>query len=200
MAAVLRRKRGLWFVLLLAFVAACGGNDLTDGAPGGTGSSGEGDGDEEAADYEVLLGTPLVDTLRGDARFGLVTDSDTGHNVFVIELQTGFDFAGGFFLVYGNEGPPAPGTHDLVPLADSLGGVPPGRYAILYRQGMLKDLVSREGQLTLSGVTDTLITGTFDVMLQGFLTNGQQRLPNAEVRARGRFQASPGNTGYIIGL
>lgn len=194
----MQRTCWLWCIGVLMTAAACGAGDIRDGRVAGD-STLVADAEVEE-DYEVLLGTPLADTLRGDARFGLVTDSDTGQNVFVIELQTGFDFAGGFFVAHGASTPPRPGTHDLVPLSDSLKSVLPGRYSIFYRQGMLKNLVSREGTVTFSTVTDTLIEGTFDALLYGFVAKGRQRLPNAEIRARGHFSARPGSPGFIIGL
>lgn len=181
---------------LLICVAACGAGDAPQTAPTETDAAEE----EAARDYEVLLGNAISDTLQGDARFGRVIDTDTSQETFVIELETGFDFAGGFFIAHGGPELPTTGTHELVAPSDSLGGIPPGRYAIVYRQGMLRDLASRAGTVTFSTVTDTLIEGSFDATLRGFLALDARRLPNAEVHARGSFRARPGSPGYIIGL
>ena len=196
----MRVKRWPCYVVVLLLLAACSNT-------GETPQSGLEETDEEGVeeevreqDYEVLLGNALNDTLRGRAAFGLVVDSDTGEQIFVIELVSGYDFAGGFFIAHGGAGPPATGTHELVAFTDSLRSVPRGGYAVVYRQGMLRDLVSQRGTVTFSTVTDTLIAGTLDATLRGFVAIAQRRLPNAEVHARGRFRARPGSPGYIIGL
>ena len=194
----MRVKRWPWYVFVLLLAAACNAGD--DPAAGPAGAGAEEAEEEEEQDYVVFLSTPLADTLQGNAMFGLVVDADTGRETFVVELESGFDFAGGFFVAYGDDALPAVGTHDLVALSDSLKTVPPGRYAIVYRQGMLKDLVSRSGTVTFSTVNDTLIEGSFDALLHGFVAIGQRRLSNAEVHARGRFRATSGAPGYIIGL
>jgi len=191
------RVRWPWCLALLLLLAACAGGNPDD-VPAGTAPADE--QEEEEEDYEVLLGNALTDTLRGDARFGYVVDPDANQPTFIVELKTGYDFAGGFFVARGGEALPTPGEHPLLAVSDSLKSVPPGRYAIIYRQGMVKDLASQAGTVTFTTVTDTLIEGTFDALLYGFVAKGRQRLPNAEIRARGHFSARPGSPGFIIGL
>lgn len=190
----------LWCLTLL-LVAACGGaGEAEDGAAAAEDETEAEQVKQEEKAYEVFLGNVLSDTLRGDARFGFVYDPDAGHNIFVVELQSGYDFAGGFFIARGGDDMPVVGTFPLVPRSDSLKGVSMGQYTILYRQGMLRDLTSASGSVRFTLVSDTLIEGTFDATLRGFLASGRQQLTNAEVASRGRFKAKPGAPGYIMGL
>jgi hypothetical protein len=195
LAQVLRGRLRHLVVLMLVLCAACGtAEEEAEGGPA------EEAGQEEEEDYQVFLGNALADTLQGDAQFGLVVHTETGEETFVIELVTGYDFAGGFFVARGGNQKPAPGTYPLTALSDSVKGVPAGQYVVIYRQGMLRDLVSRAGTVTFSTVSDTLIEGTLDATLHGFLTSSRGWLTDAEVRARGQFRARPGAPGYIIGL
>jgi hypothetical protein len=151
-------------------------------------------------EYQVTLGNALSDTLRGVANFGRVQDPQTGEELFVIRLSTGFDFAGGIVISRRDTTLPKPGDYDLAVAADSSAAVPDDKFFIIFREGMLWDLRSESGTLTFSTVTDSLIEGRFNARLQGEIAERGRELTEGEVHAVGRFRAGSGMTGYVIGL
>lgn len=153
-------------------------------------------------DYEVFLVGAMSDTLRGPAHMGDVVDAQSGETVAVIRLDTGFDFGGGFFLTYGADQLPAPGAYTVEPFpADSIrdAGLPAG-FSARYRRGLLINLSATEGTVRLDEVSDTLVTGSFDISLTGLLAlpGGEPR--EGSVRALGEFRAHTTGAGYIIGF
>ncbi|MEX1055666.1 MAG: hypothetical protein WED81_06525, partial [Rhodothermales bacterium] len=137
--------------------------------------------------------------LRGKASFGQMLDPQTGENLFVIRLASSFDFVGGFLIARRNPDLPAPGSFGIAAAADSL-APPENNFIVLYREGMLRDMKSLEGTLTLTTVTDTLIAGRFNAAMAGYFMEGDRRLADARILASGRFRAQRGITGYFMGL
>ena len=150
--------------------------------------------------FEVVLSNALADTLRGDATFGRMRDPHEGRDYFVIRLASRYDFAGGFVIARPKPELPEPGTFGIAAAADTIETAAEGDFILLFREGMLRDLRSRSGSLTISTVTDTLITGRFDAVLTGYISEGSRELPGSEVRATGRFRAESGVVGYFMGL
>jgi len=187
---------GIWMGVLL-ILSACGSNDQA-GTGGGEKEADE--SEERPMEYQVTLGNALSDTLEGLANFGRVQDPQTGDELFVIRLSTGFDFAGGIVISRRDTTLPTPGDYDLALAADSAAAVPDDKFFIIYREGMLWDLRSESGTLTFSIVSDSLIEGRFDATLQGEIADRGRELTEGEVHAVGRFRAGPGMTGYVIGL
>lgn len=195
---------GAALVALVLLVGGCGAEEAPGALEGGEDGAEEGAEqvvlEAEESDFELLLANAIRDTLRGSAAFGTVFDPGTGETAFVIDLSTGRDFAGGFIIARHGDAMPSAGTYELAALTDSTRALLSPTFAVVYREGMLRDLRSSSGTLVLSSVADTLIEGRIDAVLRGLLVTGSQPLPQAEVHARGRFRARPGNPGYIVGL
>lgn len=189
-------------LLLMVFTtAACSGQEapVPDDAPPAEQAVDADAPKPRTYDYEVVLRDALTDTLKGSARFGMVLDQQAGARTFVIDLDTGSDFAGGLILARRGEARPAAGTYRLVASTDSTGDASDG-FALVYREGMLKDFGAEQGTLTLAHVSDTLVQGTFEASLAGQLADQGRDMKAASARARGHFKARPGQTGYIIGM
>ncbi len=152
--------------------------------------------------YEVILVGSMADTLQGAAHFGKVVDAETGKMVNVIRLETGFDFGGGFFLSYGAESLPPPGQYSVEAFpSDSLQSrVLPEGFSARYRRGLLINLRATGGTLTLDAVTDTLVSGSFDITMEGLLSLPGGNPRQGTTRALGRFEADAAGAGYIIGF
>lgn len=189
-------RPSLWFVIAMAvLVSACKAEDqpVTPSA-----ETSERRQQEPTAAYEVVLANAISDTLTGNASFGRVRNPREERRQLVIRLRSSFDFAGGVIITRMSADLPDEGTHDLA--ADSAKYAAGEQFVIIYREGMLRDLRSFSGTLTLSSVTDTLITGEFDAMLRGYISEGSRDLQAGEVHAVGRFRAQRGMSGYVIGL
>lgn len=190
------RCASLWFSLAaVVLVCACGTEDppeLPAAEPA------EADGDETSAAYRVILANAISDTLTGSASLGRVRNPQEDRIQLVIRLRSSFDFAGGVVITRLSPELPEEGTYDLA--ADSAGYAAGERFVIVYREGMLRDLRSVDGTLTLSTVSDSLIVGEFDATLRGYISEGSRDLQEAEVHAVGRFRAERGMSGYVIGI
>ena len=149
--------------------------------------------------YEVILGSAAMDTLRGKASFGQMQDPQTGEDLFVIRLTSSYDFVGGFLIARRKTDLPEPGSFGIASAADSL-APPESNFVVLYREGMLRDMRSIDGTLTLTAVSDTLIAGRFNAAMAGYYMDGDRRLSDARLQATGRFRAESGITGYFMGL
>lgn len=184
-------------VILLAltpWVSACASNEPGT-EPGELDASDA--GGTAASAYRVVLANALTDTLRGAAHFGVVYETQSRSERFVIRLESDFDFAGGVVFARRDTTVPSPGTYALDAPADSV--VSDDAFILLYREGMLRDMRATSGTLALSTVTDTLIVGTFDARLRGRIAF-PDRIGGADVHAVGSFRASPGLDGFVIGL
>lgn len=184
-------------VMLLAltpWVSACASDESATEA-GASDPSAE--GADTAGDYRVVLANALTDTLRGEAHFGVVYETQSRSERFVIRLASDFDFAGGVVFARRDTTLPVPGTYVLDTPADSV--LPGDAFTLLYREGMLRDMRATSGTLALTTVTDTLIVGTFDARLRGRIAF-PDRMGGADVHAVGRFQASRDLDGFVIGL
>ena len=185
-----------WSVFCLALiVGACGGEDPATVA--GTGTEDE-DQEEPSAEYEVVLANAISDTLSGNATFGIVLHPRRNVRQLVIRLRSTFDFAGGVVISRRSTELPEEGTYDLA--ADSAAYAAGDQFTIIYREGMLRDLRSFSGTLTIESSSDTLITGSFDAMMRGYVSEGAVELRSADVHAVGRFEAERGMAGYVIGM
>ena len=203
----------------LRFILACALLAVATGCEGGIGgAAGEaasavtdafGSADDSLLAYEVRPGdddyrvelTGLVpDTLAGRARFGRVVDGPTGKVLSVIRLNTGLDFGGGFFIIAPGDRLPGVGAHAIATVPDSLKGQQPNGLWVAYRRGLLIDLVSTGGTVTIESVTDTLVAGTLDVTLAGTIALPGGSPTDGELRARGRFRAHNEGAGFILGL
>lgn len=185
-----------WCTLLMAvLVSACGAEEDANLPAAETAG---GSPPEMSAAYEVVLGNAITDTLRGNATFGRVRDPQSDAVQLVIRLRSGFDFAGGVLIARESDELPEEGTYDLEP--DTVRMAAGNQFTIVFREGMLRDLRSYSGTLTLSTVTDSLIVGRFDAALRGYISEGTRELESGEVHAVGRFRADRGMAGYVIGL
>ena len=185
-----------WCAFCLTFVVgACGGEDPS--AVSGSGAENE-EQEESSAEYRVVLANAVSDTLSGNATFGVVLHPERNARQLVIRLRSTFDFAGGVVISRRSMELPEEGTYDLT--ADSAAYAAGDQFRIIYREGMLRDLRSYSGTLTIESSSDTLITGSFDAMMRGYVSEGALELRSAEVHAVGRFEAEQGMAGYVIGM
>lgn len=143
--------------------------------------------------YNVVMRGVVNDTLSGAAQFGDVFDSLSGDVTGVIELTTSADFAGGMFLTPGSDQWPATGNY---PVNGNDGA---NAFTIAYRQGLYRIFQSRSGSITLTHVSDSLISGRFDAVLIGEVAEGGREPVRGEVNVSGSFSAQAGQPGYIIG-
>jgi hypothetical protein len=196
-----------WIVLFMAalgcaLLGGCGADNSQGNDTGAADSVAtvQAQEDEEEFDYRAFLTGAIVDTLEGDASFGWVVSAGTTQQRLLIRLTVPGDFTGGFFINLGDSTLPAPGEYDLTAREPEDPEVQLNEYGIVYRKGLLLNLASTSGTLTLESVTDTLIQGSFNATLFG-----ETRVPAAaalegEVNANGEFQARPGRIGFILGL
>lgn len=158
-------------------------------------------------DYEVFLEGDVQDTLRGRASYGVVVNSNTGRRSLVIELRTASNLAGGMYVMRGDTTRPDPGEYELTNAADTAEGLGE-QFAVIYREGMRRRLSSTGGTLTIDEASDTLLTGSFEAEMTGYvkedasIAGGEE--PEGEdahtVHAEGTFRADRGSVGYLIGL
>lgn len=155
----------------------------------------------EGSDYRLVLRGFLPDTLEGRARFGLAVDGPTGDTMAVVRLDAGFDFGGGVFLCHPGSRWPAAGTYPLAAFPDSLRGkrLPDGWF-VVYRRGLLFNMASTEGTVTLGAVTDTLVSGQINAALDGTGAAQGGLVQRGTLTAEGDFRAEPDGTGFILGL
>ncbi len=184
-----------WAIFAAVFVSACGAEKQT-AQPGTETPSGEPEAASTA--YEVVLANAISDTLRGSASFGRVRHPLENTRHLVIRLTSPYDFAGGVVITRRSPDLPEEGTYPLT--TDSTRIASGEHFVIIYREGMLRDLRSVSGSLTLSTVTDSLIAGRFNATLRGYISEGGRDLEAGEVHAVGRFTAERGMSGYVIGL
>lgn len=204
-------KYGILPLFIGAFVlglTACGSGQ--DGAGQGqaedtlAGSSSEQSVQNE---YEVLLEGDIRDTLSGTASYGVVVNSKTGRRSLVIELRTATNLTGGMYVMRGDTTSPEPGEYELTNAADTAGGLGE-QFAVIYREGMRRRLSSTGGTLTIEEASDTLLAGSFEAEMTGYvkedasIAGGEE--PEGEdahmVRAEGAFRADRGSVGYLIGM
>lgn len=183
--------------LFIALVAGCDSGDSAVDIAGGTASDAR---EERSTEHRVILGNAILDTLAGRAEFGVVVEPESGDYHFVIRLATGFDFAGGLIMARPDTALPPPGEYSLGAGADSTAAAGAAGFTMYYREGMQRNLRAESGTLTLSTVTDTLITGRFDAILRGMITGMDRAAGEAEVHAVGSFRADGDMNGYVIGL
>lgn len=153
-------------------------------------------------DYSLTLRGTVEDTLSGRATFGPVVDGATGTTMMLIRLETGLDFGGGFFVAYpGRQLPPA-GTYpitvfpeDSVRTAQPLQG-----FALGYRRGLLINMRSQEGSITLEEVSDTVVRARFTAELEGTIARPGGRATQGVLSATGEFSARPLGAGFVLGL
>ncbi len=184
-------------MLLLALtLAACASDEER---PAGGEAPIEAGADPSAYAYEAFFAGALTDTLRGAARFGVMVDGRTGARRLVIALRTPDSGMGGLFLVPRRPELPEPGSHPLTAYNDSLSR-PAGRFALVYRDGLLRRLSSVDGTLTFTTVRDTLLEGRFSARLRGTVVRAGAPLTEVQVTARGTFRAERGEVGFIVGI
>lgn len=186
------------FVLLVVVLgaAACGAE--ADGPGGASGTEAPAEADESAAGYRAIFSGALSDTLRGRASFGTVVASATRRERFVIVLGSRDDPLGGLVFARPDGAPPAPGTYDLVPYADSTRR--PSDFSLIYREGMRRTLRATGGTLRLDIVRDTLIEGSFRADLEGTVAHPGQLPRQSLADVRGAFRAENGSVGFLLGL
>lgn len=155
----------------------------------------------EGTDYRLVLRGFLPDTLGGRARFGTVVDGPTGDTMAVVRLDAGLDFGGGVFLCYPARRFPEAGTYPLGAYPDSLRGkrLPDGWF-VVYRRGLLYNMASSEGTLTLTAVTDTLVAGSFTGTLEGTGAAQGGLVQRGTLAMDGDFRAEADGAGFILGL
>jgi len=153
-------------------------------------------------DYSLTLRGTVEDTLSGRATFGQVIDGATGTTMMLIRLETGLDFGGGFFVAYPGTTLPAKGTYpitvfpeDSVRTAQPLQG-----FALGYRRGLLVNMRSTEGTLTLEEVSDVLVRARFTATLEGTIARPGGRATPGVLSASGEFRARPFGAGFVLGL
>lgn len=154
------------------------------------------------ADYRVSIGGAMADTLSGAASFGPIVDARTGQELIVIRLGTRIDFGGGYFLSYTGTELPEPGRYRISPFPpDSVRSeaLPQG-WSARYRRGLLVNLRAQEGTLELETVSDTLVTGTFEIDMDGTVAAAGGTPVYGEITSRGDFEARPGLSGFLIGF
>ena len=190
------KRQLVWGAFCLAvIVGACGGEDPA--AVSGSGAENE-EQEESSAEYQVVLANAVSDTLSGSATFGAVLHPGRNARQLVIRLRSSYDFAGGVVITRRGTALPEEGTYDLT--ADSAAYAAGDQFIIIYREGMLRDLRSVSGTLTIESASDTLIAGSFDAMMRGYVSEGALELLSADVHAVGRFEAEQGMAGYVIGM
>ncbi|HEX7071204.1 MAG TPA: hypothetical protein VF190_10375 [Rhodothermales bacterium] len=184
--------------LLSLLIAACGS---ADEAARDT-NQGVGDAEEEQSDaYRVILAGAATDTLSGGAVYGFVYNPRTGSEQFVVKLATGVDFVGGVFVARGNNQLPEERTYQLANVAEQPDSALGDRFMIAYQEGLVRQLDSRDGSVTFTHVSDTLIAGTIEATLRGLIApGGGGQLREDEVHLSGRFEAERGIVGFIVGL
>ena len=192
--------------ILLSMTSACTPGGETEPAvpPDSLAQSEEAPDDQHA--YEVFIEGALQDTLRGEAAFGIVVNSNSGRRSFVIELRTASSLSGGLYLVRQDTLVPEQGTYELANVSDTTSR-PPGQFALIYREGMRRALSSYQGTLEITQSSDSLLVGSLDAELRGRIKEeaniaaGEDRQDGTEqVQLWGEFRAESGEVGYLVGL
>ena len=160
---------------------------------------------DETIDYQVYLSGAIQDTVQGNATFNTTWNPHSNTRKFLIHLMVGTGPGSGIYITQDDTARPTPGTYSLVKQSDTT-EVQENAFAISYRDGLLRVLTSRDGQLVIESVSDTSISGHFDAELWGEVVKvnrGPGELPfpgPQQVNARGEFTAERGNIGYMIGI
>lgn len=148
--------------------------------------------------YRVIMRGLVGDTLTGRAQFGHVLDQNSGRLNWIIELVTADDFAGGIFIASPVDAMPEAGRYGVA--ADALSDPGADQLALIYRHGLFRVFRARSGSVTFNHVSDTLVSGTFDVILTGEVADRGREAVRGEAEASGSFSARRGQPGYVIGL
>ena len=194
--AIVRGSCAVFAFTLL--ISACGS---AEEPAGNTVSASAQEEEEERQDYRVILSGAAIDTLSGSAVYGFVVNPETDSVRFVVKLTTGVDFVGGVFIARGNDQMPEERSYSLANNAEvpdsSLGSA----FAVAYQEGLLRQLTSREGSVTFSHVSDTLVSGTLDATLRGRVATGRGgEVRDGEIHVSGRFDARKGIVGFVVGI
>ncbi len=189
----------LTVVTLSLLVGACGSTEDPNGEVIPASSD---NARVESADFRLILGGSATDTLSGDATYGHVINPRTDRIQLVIKLEVGVDFVGGVFIARGDSLLPEERTYDLVNTEEAHpDSVPSGAFFVVYQEGLLRQLTSRDGTVSFSHVSDTLISGTLEATLRGHVGTGRGgQIRPGEIRMNGRFDAQRGIVGFIVGL
>ncbi len=181
-------------LLLLLMLAACGEAPHVPAAPGPAEDEALG-----AGAFEVFFAGVLTDTLRGEARFGVVMDARTQARRFVVVMRPTGLLAGGLFLARTREALPAEGRYAITAYADSL-ALPAEDFVLVYRDGMRRAMDSAEGTVTFTVVRDTLLAGEFTATLEGAVMRPSGPPAEGAATVQGAFRAARGDVGFILGL
>lgn len=191
--------------LLLLFVSACE-NAEVDGEELAAADSVEtaGEPPEPENGYRVILEGSLADTLRGPARFGRVVDTRTQKERLVIDLALQTNAVSGIWLARERTERPPVGTYRLVSRSDT-SALREGAFRLTYREGLLRVLHARRGEITIERSTDSLLVGRFRAELEGQIGQLKQSLrdeveQNGVVQMEGQFEARDESPGFLVGL
>ena len=192
--------------ILFSTTSACtsGGEAEQAVSPDSLAQSEEAPADQHA--YEVFMEGALQDTLRGEAAFGVVVNSNSEQRSLVIELRTESSLSGGLYLVRQDTLIPEQGTYELANVSDTTTRQP-DQFALIYREGMRRVLSSQQGTLEITQSSDSLLVGTLDAELRGLVRENVsiaagEGVQNGtdQVQLWGEFRAEAGEVGYLIGL
>lgn len=187
---------------LLALVFLLPGCDSND--PAGMTSTPEDttavSGQVQEPPYTLILSGVLSDTLQGNSAFGVVIDPGTGFEQFIIKMAAQNDFTGGVFVAREALSIPRAGSYQLANIADNPLAVPDSMFAVIYRKGLDRYFKSTGGTLSIDVATDSLIEGSLEATMKGWITSSGELQQDQEIRIRGSFSAGSGFAGYVIGL
>jgi hypothetical protein len=185
----------LTVVMGWTFFAGCGGEDVgvTDGdaLPVRTAQDVE-DG------YRMILRGIVTDTLTGRAQFGHVLEPRSGATNWIIEFVSAEDFAGGVFIAAPTEALPEARRYSIT--ADALADPSPDAFAVFYRHGLYRVFRGRSGSITFSHVSDSLVSGSFDAVLVGEVSDRGREAIRGDTEVSATFSARRGQPGYVIGM
>lgn len=184
-------------VMLTLSIGGCGSEDV----PGNAALPEDADVEASQHDYRVILAGAATDTLSGSAVFGYVVEPETGKELFVVKLETGLDVVGGLFVARGNRDLPEARSYALVNTAEVADSELGDRFKISYQEGLLRRLRSRQGTVTFSHVSDSLVAGSIEATLRGEVASGRGgSIRVDDVHVSGRFEAGPGTIGFVVGI
>lgn len=148
--------------------------------------------------YRVIFRGLVVDTLSGRSQFGHIIDPRTRERNWIVELVMADDFAGGMVIALPSDQPPSESRYDVS--IDALEERPEGGAVLAYRHGLYRVFRGRAGSVTFTHVSDTLVSGNFDVTLVGEVAERGREAIRGESEISGSFAARPGQPGYVLGL
>lgn len=187
-------------VLTLVFLlTGCDSNDsvgMANALVDTTGVSGL----DQRPPYTLFLSGTVSDTLQGNAAFGVVIDPGTGVEQFIVKMAAQNDFTGGVFVARRDLSLPRPGSYQLGDVARAPLSVPDSMFVVVYRKGLDRYFKSTGGTLSIDVATDSLIEGSLEAAMVGWITASGELQDGQEIRIRGSFSARPGFAGYVIGL